>query len=215
MTTTVAAHEPAHLAGLRHGDSFGPIGEGIFDRVDDTAFRPAYPGPSDASETFRHLLASGDSVRTTLIEALNDLFFGAREAIKLAFADHGTPSIEQMDSHDSIAEAQPLNLTPLAIFDNTVLVGLHSGQNFAVQAADIIGAIKLVPESAGSGETFISEDDYYSFKGKAGDLFEFEIVSVPLNRFANKIDAELTILDASGNVVLYPEISRQDESPSL
>ena len=36
LSATIAAHELGHLSGLDHGDSFGPIGSGIYSGVDPT-----------------------------------------------------------------------------------------------------------------------------------------------------------------------------------
>ena len=70
--------------GLEHGDSYGPIGSGIYSAVDPGLYRPAYPGLTDADETIHHIMASGASVHATLFDAVNNPFFGEREAIKLA-----------------------------------------------------------------------------------------------------------------------------------
>ena len=95
LSATIAAHELGHLSGLEHGDSYGPIGSGIYVGVNPDLYRPPYPGPTDADETIRHIMASGASVNETLFDAIDDPFFGEREAIKLAFGEDGTPTNEQ------------------------------------------------------------------------------------------------------------------------
>ncbi len=95
LSATIAAHELGHLSGLEHGDSYGPIGSGIYVGVNPSLYRPSYLGPSDADETVEHILASGASVQATLFDAVNSPFFGEREAIKLAFGEDGSPTIEQ------------------------------------------------------------------------------------------------------------------------
>ena len=89
LSATIAAHELGHLSGLEHGDSYGPIGSGIYDAVDPSLYRPPYPGPTAGLETTLHIMASGASVHATLFDAVNNPFFGEREAVKLAFGASG------------------------------------------------------------------------------------------------------------------------------
>ncbi len=110
LSAAVAGHELGHLVGLRHLDAAGPHGFGIPGPVGAAAFRPAYPGPATAFETNFHLMASPASVGSTLVDALAELFFGEREAVKLAFAESGTVANEQLAPHQTRATAQPLSL---------------------------------------------------------------------------------------------------------
>ncbi len=80
LSSTIAAHELGHLSGLEHGDSFGPIGSGIYSGVNPVLYVPEYAGPVDADETIRHIMASGASVNATLFDAIDDPYFGEREA---------------------------------------------------------------------------------------------------------------------------------------
>ena len=94
LFTTIAAHELGHLSGLVHEDAFGPIGDGFDPGLSTSTFDPAYTGPDGADETTDHIIASGASVGQTIQEAIDDPFFGAREAIALAFGEDGTTTIE-------------------------------------------------------------------------------------------------------------------------
>ena len=202
MTATIAAHELGHLSGLRHGDAFGPIGSGIYANVDPSLFYPAYTGPSNAVETPYHVMGSPGSIGTSLFDATRITFFGEREAIKMAFADSGTTVDEQTAPHGSIATAQALALTPLAV-PNTLLLGQNVGQTFNVQAVDVDGAIQLGP----NGD---SADDYYSFQAQAGQLFNFEVMSQSLTRDADAIiDSTLTVYDSKGNQIAFNDDSFQ------
>ena len=98
LSATIAAHELGHLSGLEHADSFGPIGSGIYAGVNPDLYNPPYPGPTDADETILHIMASGASVNATLEDAINDPFFGEREAIALAYGENGSPTNEQTRS---------------------------------------------------------------------------------------------------------------------
>ena len=82
LTATVVSHELAHLLGLRHGDSFGPIGSGIdSNTVSGNDYNPTFQGPQAAVETPRHVMESDDF----FIENMVTQFFSERSAIKLTF----------------------------------------------------------------------------------------------------------------------------------
>src|SRR5262249_44800572 len=51
LSAFIAAHELGHLLGLKHFDSFGPIGSGIFAGVSPGRPNPAFTGPAGANET--------------------------------------------------------------------------------------------------------------------------------------------------------------------
>ena len=112
LSATIAAHELGHLSGLEHADAFGPIGSGIYAGVNPDLYNPAYPGPIDADETIDHIMASGASVNATLEDAINDPFFGEREAVALAFGEDGSPTNEEITAHASMTDAQPITLAP-------------------------------------------------------------------------------------------------------
>ena len=73
MSATIGAHELGHLSGLIHGDSFGPIGAGIYANLADNpyldGFNPPYPGPANAVGTPYDVIASPASVGTSLFDA--------------------------------------------------------------------------------------------------------------------------------------------------
>ena len=85
MSATIGAHELGHLSGLIHGDSFGPIGAGIYANLADNpyldGFNPPYPGPANAVGTQYDVIASPASVGTSLFDAANVTFFGERDDI--------------------------------------------------------------------------------------------------------------------------------------
>jgi hypothetical protein len=161
FSATVSAHELGHTLGLRHLDSAGPIGYGIPPAVSPNGFRPSYTGPEQAFETNLHLMTSPASVGSSFFDAVGNPFFGEREAVKIAFDENGAAVDEQAGAHDSRANAQALNLSSLAV-PNTLRSGLNYGKDFAVGATDVVGSINLT--QAGT-----SEDDYYSFTGRAGE----------------------------------------------
>src|SRR5262249_16427648 len=137
------------------------------------------------------------SVGSTRFNDIRDLFFGEREAIKLEFAESGTVVNEQAGAHQSVATAQPVPLVPLA-GPHTIASGLNANKQFYVEAIDVTGAIAIDPV------TGVSENDFYSFTGKQGDLMSFEVLSKALTRLgSNTIDAMIRIRDSVGNVLAF------------
>ena len=197
MSATIRAHELGHLVGLRHDDSFGPIGSGIHSPPGPGGTLPAYPGPTNAFETAWHIMATPASVGASLDDALGDTFFGEREAVKLALADDGGAVVpEQAAAHRTLASAQPLNLSRIAV-PNTLKRGLNALKDFAVAAATVTASIVIDPA------TNFSESDFYAIRGKAGDLLNFEIYSTTLQRIANPIDSILRLYNSAGTLVNY------------
>ncbi len=218
LSATIAAHELGHLSGLQHGDSFGPIGSGIYDAVSPGLYNPPYPGPTDANETILHIMASGDSVHATIYDALDNPFFGEREAIKLAYGEDGSPTNEQLAPHNSMTDAQPLELAPLVVPD-TDLEGMNADTVWDVTAADVVGYL---------GETNgVSNTDFYSFTAQAGTLINFQLMSVLLTRTLapegtapndynqGPFDTYLAIYDSSGQVIAYNDDSFQDSDSTI
>ena len=93
----------------------------------------------------------------TLFDAINDPFFGEREAIKLAYGENGTPTNEQTTPHYSMADAQPIALGALVVPD-TDLEGANADQVFDVTAADVVGDLGL--------DATALDTDYYSFTAR-------------------------------------------------
>ncbi len=204
LSATIAAHELGHLAGLRHGDAFGPVGFGVFANL-VRPFLPPFDGPAAAIETPLHSMASPDSVGTTLFDAAADTFFGEREAIKLAFAESGAVLPELATPHDTRETAQPLGELPVLAVPNPIVTGQRAGQSFLVRAIDVVGSIQL-------GADGRSESDFYSFQGQAGDVVTLTVMSRGLTRTANPIDSILRVYDSAGTLLAFndDEFETQD-----
>lgn len=194
LSATVASHELGHLVGLRHLDASSPVGFGVPATIAPTRFLPAYPGPSRAFETSLHLMATPASVGSTLFDAVSDPFFGEREATKLSFNLSGVVIAEQQGAHSTRTSAQPLTLSTLYI-PNTLRNGLNFGKDFAAAAVAVTGSVALV--------NGVSQDDYYSFTGRAGDVLNIELMSGSLTRIDNAIDSILRVFDSTGNEIAY------------
>jgi hypothetical protein len=197
LSAKIAAHELGHLMGIRHSDAFGPIGSGVHTPPGSDKFTPN-PEPAAAFETFDHLISSPATDGSDRFNDLGNLYFGPREAVKLAFADHGTTLPEQPTPHNSVASAQRLPLAGLAV-PNMNQGGTELGMSFQVGLSAVFGSIGIDPA------THQSEEDYYSFTGRKGDLLNFEVDSVELGRLGgqNTIDSVISVYDSSGNLVPY------------
>jgi hypothetical protein len=199
ISATIASHELGHLSGLLHSDTSGPIGNGAHNPPGAGAFRPTYPGPMAAFETTYDIMASPASVGSTLAQTTLNPSFGLRDDIKLAFATDGTVVPEQSGAHQDFIHAQSVALQPLAV-PNTLRQGLDAGKTPEVTAVDVTGTIDL-PLS-----TQTSQDDYYSFQGRAGDLMNFELMSatLPTDRTGgHPFDTVLDVYDSSGALLGY------------
>ncbi|HVK13313.1 MAG TPA: pre-peptidase C-terminal domain-containing protein, partial [Gemmataceae bacterium] len=202
LSATIAAHELGHLAGLRHLDSFGPIGSGIYIQTVWNSVNPneVYPGPRGAVDTPLHIMSSPASTRTELIAAAGDAFFGERESVKLAFFDTGRVTVETTAPHKTMATAQPLPMADVYV-PNTLVRTNVSGQTLATQfnaqAANVVGSIQIDPA------TLASENDYYRFDATAGDFVTIEILSRTLARVTSGIDSILRVYNAAGQPVDY------------
>ncbi len=198
LSAKIAAHELAHLLGARHSDAFGPIGYGVHTPPGDAGFSPDLNGPDAAFETFDHLISSPATQGTTRLNDIRPLYFGPREAIKLAFDEQGTVEPATTAAHTTLATAMPFPLSSLVVpNDITSLPGVEQGMNFEVLAGAVSDTIGL--------QNGLAAPNWYSFSGEKGDDFTFETESQILPSLANggSVDTVLGIYDSSGNLLGY------------
>ena len=192
QSVKIASHELGHLLGLHHGDSFGPIGQGIMPLPAGPLYTydPSYPGPEDAAETFDHIITSGDSVGADRWNDIRGLFFGEREDVVLAFSftapampgPEGSLLVAKQAVQSTAADPQQLQLAPMLV-PNTENYGQDAGKTFEVQAVDVLGTTSL-------DNNGVSDQDYYSFTGSAGEVMNIDAMSGGISRDgpANYID---------------------------
>jgi hypothetical protein len=197
MSATIGSHELAHLFGIEHNDAT-MIGFGVHNPPGAGKYRPPYPGPVGAWETPQHIIASPVTVGSNLFDAVAHPYFGAREAIKLAYAGGGGSIIDdtqnQAPTHNRLQLAQQITLAPLDV-PNSQTQGFYANKVFSVSAVAVVDDITLDPQ------TNMSESNFYSFTGRAGDSMNFEVISQILSRVTTPIDSVLRIYDAGGNLV--------------
>lgn len=187
LSANIAAHELGHLLGLRHRDSFGPIGSGVIPGIDGN-FLPNYPGPQNATEFENHVMST-PALGADINRFTQPVWLSERSAIKLAFAENGL-TLTESENNDTLANAQDLIFGNLVV-PNTIVVGQNAGiGDFDVDAVSV------------TGDLTAGEIDLFEFQAEAGDLFNFEVMSNALGRLAS-FDSQISILDSAGNFVDY------------
>ncbi|MEL7488668.1 MAG: hypothetical protein AAGJ87_15795, partial [Pseudomonadota bacterium] len=128
-------------------------------------FVPIFDGPSEASETVLHTMASGASVGLSLEgSTITDRFFSERSAVRIAVAEEGKVKTEEQ----IFSKRRPgrIKLKELDV-PNTIVEGQNAAADIEVDALVVEGNIDVV-----------GEVDSYTFRGRAGEFFNAELVSV-------------------------------------
>jgi len=199
-SANIAIHEIAHMLGVRHADAFGPIGMGINNPPGADVYADPYSGLASAFETNLHIIISPAATGSDLLDEANDLYFGEREAIRLAMAFYAPQAAdgqlivaEQSSAHSTVVNAQALEMVGLHV-PNTLHEGaINHGKQFYVAAVNVMGSM-----------TSYQEIDYYSFDGLAGDLINMEVISDAIIRAGvetQAINAKLEVFDEDGNLI--------------
>ena len=208
----MAAHETGHLLGLRHADSYGPVGFGVHAAAAEAGLEsvPAHPGPRAAWGTNRHVIATPALTGFALDDLVGDHFFGAREAVKLAFARYASPvpdgrlTVVERAGGGEAADAQAISLHHLPV-PRSARGGFESGKEAVVAAVAVSGGI------GASGER-----DVYRIEGRAGDLVNLQVMSLGLSRLAAQaFDSVLTVCDSAGTVVATSDDDGECADPNI
>ncbi|MCU0708057.1 MAG: cadherin repeat domain-containing protein [Pirellula sp.] len=145
-------------------------------------------------------MASPASVGTTILDALGNTFFGARESIKLAFNEIGHTIREvnaPFQSH-SVRDATAFDLgglSPLYV-PNLVPESGHtySGKVFDVSAIAVVGELKH--------EGSVSETDVYRFTGRPGEWVNIELIANGLRPVRGDLfDGRIRVYRANGELL--------------
>jgi Ca2+-binding RTX toxin-like protein len=200
LTVTVAAHELGHLSGLQHQDAVGPIGSGIYSGMDPSQFYPFFTGPENAYETPSDIMASPDSVGSTLADAAGPTYLGERDLVNLAFNDSGIVLAQQnlatgqaaFPSSDEPGTIYQIGDLPLLAVPNALPAGVQGASaTFNVSAVAVNAVINP------------GQVQYFSFNGTAGQLMTFQVISATDTLNAQPILPALELLDARGNVLAF------------
>ena len=182
QSANTGAHELGHGLGLRHYDSFGPIGGGLPDTgtPEPAAFFPVFAGPQDGDETILHIMASGASAGLPLSESGNaNRFFSERSAIKLAINERGRFVTDEQ------ANSGQASLKRLQVV-NPILEGDNADGRLDVRNIVVEGTLDA-----------LGEVDTLTFRAKAGQIFNAEMISEVEGFFFEKRCPEWPVLFGS------------------
>ncbi|MEM6689115.1 MAG: PKD domain-containing protein [Planctomycetota bacterium] len=200
LSSTIAGHELGHTFGVRHLDSHGLVGEGVYDRTSNRGLLPSINLPTNADLTSEHLIASPNSVGTTMANAFGNPRLGTRGAIKFAFAESGRAVVES----DSEKQANP-NFSDL-VQSLGVLPSLSVPQTDPLQGDDYhnVSAISVIGQIEQPVIGQPSESDFYSFVGSPGDLLTIEVLNQTIRHRVDRIfDTVIRLYGPDGQVVEY------------
>jgi large repetitive protein len=173
---------------------------------------------SDALTTPNDIMASPDSVGSTLLEAAGATYVGERDAVKLAFNDTGTV-LAQQDLPTVSVDVSGM-LPPTAVLPQgaspyfTITQAFQLGDQNGLPGLTVPNT--LPPGAPEFGKTFDvtavavnatlktpSQTDFYAFKGKDGQLMTFQVISNANTQNPNPILPELLVVGPNGQVVGY------------
>ncbi|MEZ6192893.1 MAG: pre-peptidase C-terminal domain-containing protein [Phycisphaerales bacterium] len=204
-SANLAAHELGHALGLRHHDSFGPIGSGI--GVSGSSYDPVYIGPSDTNASF-HVMGLASTVALNPETLLSPSWLSERSAMKLAF-NMGSPKMPETGSpHGSPGMAQEFPFAPIFVANTQQgppdpyypdPLDLTPVEGFPGFAGAIIGATLSEPFEA----------DYYVFDAPAGMRITIEAISKVIYdfdpaRLPDPVDMKIELLNDTLSPIPYP-----------
>ncbi|WDI32172.1 hypothetical protein PUV54_03070 [Hyphococcus flavus] len=186
QTSNTGAHELGHGLGLRHYDAWGPIGGGLpsTGTPEPASFAPVYDGPADGDETVLHIMSSGASSGLPLSQAANaDRFHSERSAIKLAINERGR-FVTDEQANSGQAKLKKLQVV------NPILEGENADGRIDVRNIVVEGRLDE-----------LDEVDTLTFSGKAGQVFNAELISNVESFFFPEWDSMI------GKLTLYKQES--------
>ncbi|TWU29884.1 PEP-CTERM sorting domain-containing protein [Bythopirellula polymerisocia] len=225
-TANLAAHELGHSFGLRHHDSFTPIGSGI--GVSGDKYVPTYLGGTGTAASF-HIMGLNSAVALSAENLITPSWISPRSAVKLMInkiedeigdnpllsfeADYpggdvpdgpsaGTPAIPIMPLSlpNTTRPPDPFGINPASPYDPA-----NGPEMFPGFAGVVVGRL----EDKSAMETV--DVDYYSFFGPAGAKVTVEVISEILSlgdgRFTDPVDPHLELLDSTLAPLPYPAAS--------
>jgi PEP-CTERM motif len=207
-SANLAAHEFGHAMGLRHHDSFGPIGSGI--SVSGTAYEPVYLGPGAPNTPF-HVMGLASTVALSADNLVTPSWLSERSAMKLTFNVASAVDPEVGVLHDVPALAQPIPFSPVSVA-NTHLAPPDPYYPDPVDLTPLTEFDGFTGGIIGATLTGAFADDYYSFFATAGMAVTIEAVSKVIfdtdpTRLPDPVDMVIELIDSTLSPVPYPVAS--------
>ena len=163
QSANTGAHEAGHIMGLRHQNSFGAPGDGIPPALSPFDFVPVFDGPSDATETLLHTMASGASVGLGLTgSTVTDRFFSERSAVRLSVNEQG-----RIETEDKVARRKGRLILRNIKVPNTIIEGQNQDARIRARGLVLEGSLDEV-----------GEVDSYFIRARKGLFFNAEIIPV-------------------------------------
>ncbi len=205
-SANLAAHELGHALGLRHHDSFGPIGSGI--GVAGDKYSPTYIGPTFGTFSSFHTMGLASTVALNADTLTTPSWLSERSAMKLIFNEVGPVAPEVGVMNDSPPEAQAIPIAGVFV-PNTQL---EPPDPYFPDPLDLTPVTAFAGFTGGVIDASLDDPfdvDYYSFSADAGSIVTIEAVSKVIadtdpTRMPNPVDMVIEILDSTLTPVPYP-----------
>ena len=193
----IGAHELGHIQGLRHGNSWGPIGTGPAP-VNAGAGLPTFPMPAGSTEHEQHVMASPGAVGSSFPgSVITPSWFGERSAIKL--------------TNNACIEAGPcavqgegaLALDTLAV-PNTLGAGAtNEGKILTAKTFTAFGT-HLADTSGGHPPGTVGPTtNIFTFEGLAEEIWNFELMSDAVSSILDSLDTLISVIGPGGSLIDY------------
>ena len=205
-SANLAAHELGHAMGLRHHDSFGPIGSGI--GVSGSKYDPAYVGPSDTNASF-HVMGLASTVALNPETLLSPSWLSERSAMKLAFNLAGGIVPETGLPHSAPFEAQEFPIASVTA-PNTQLGPPDPYYPDPLDPSPLTGFPGFAGAVIDASLSAPFEVDYYVFDAPAGVRITIEAISKAIAdfdpaRIPDPVDMKIELLDSTSLLPIpYP-----------
>ncbi len=133
------------------------------------------------------------------------------------------PSNDDVAGVATTVMAQPVSLYDLSV-PNPINSGFDAGQTFDVSAVNIDGYLggtqpvtvdgQVIDSSTGSPYT-VSQPNYYTFTGQAGQLMSFQAMSASITSIKDPVDTVLTVYGPNGQVVAFNDDQFEPSDSSI